>query len=195
MALVVIREDGTGRPDANCYADSADCDIYHEGHLYADAWNSAAPDAKDKAVVMAARLIDAEFRFNGWRAVEGQALQWPRQRCPDPDSRAGTWVVGFGCGGNYIATNVVPKGVTDANCELARLLLVSDRTDYSLGQGLHSSTVASSTRATDGSGGSDSTATVYDKADKPGILSPTVVAMLSKFGSASGAGAVRLVRS
>jgi hypothetical protein len=194
MALVVIREDGTGRSDANCYADSADSDIYHEGHLYADAWNSAAPDAKDKAVVMAARLIDAEFRFNGWRAVEGQALQWPRLRCPDPDSMSGTGVLGFGCGGNYVASNVVPKGVTDANCELARLLLVSDRTDYSLGQGLHSQVTSSSTRNTDGSGGSDSTSFVYDKTDKPPTLSRVVVAMLARFGGASASGVVRLSR-
>ena len=42
MALTLIKEDGSGMADANCYADVADGDAYHEGHLYASAWTDAA---------------------------------------------------------------------------------------------------------------------------------------------------------
>ena len=42
MALTLIKEDGTGKSDANAYADAADGDAYHEGHLYASAWTGAS---------------------------------------------------------------------------------------------------------------------------------------------------------
>ena len=35
MALVLVKEDGTGKSNANSYADVADGDAYFEGHLYA----------------------------------------------------------------------------------------------------------------------------------------------------------------
>ena len=41
MALTLVKEDGTGRADANSYADVADGDAYFEGHLYASAWTAA----------------------------------------------------------------------------------------------------------------------------------------------------------
>ena len=37
MALTLVKEDGTGKADANSYADVADGDSYHDGHLYASA--------------------------------------------------------------------------------------------------------------------------------------------------------------
>ena len=33
MALVLVREDGTGKADANSYATRAEGDAYHEGHV------------------------------------------------------------------------------------------------------------------------------------------------------------------
>ena len=68
MALTLIKEDGTGRSDANSYADVADGDSYHDGHLYASAWTGATADKKAAALVMATRLIDSQFQFNGSRA-------------------------------------------------------------------------------------------------------------------------------
>jgi hypothetical protein len=35
MALVLLKEDGSGLAGANTYAVVADGDAYHEGHLYA----------------------------------------------------------------------------------------------------------------------------------------------------------------
>ena len=75
MALTLIKEDGTGKADANSYASVADAEAYHEGHLYATAWTGATAEQKAAALVMATRLIDAQFQFNGVRTNEGQALQ------------------------------------------------------------------------------------------------------------------------
>src|SRR3954454_4595815 len=85
MALTLIKEDGTGKVDANSYADAADGDAYFDGHFYAGVWLAATSNDKEICLVMATRLIDSQFQFNGWRAHDGQALQWPRERCPDPD--------------------------------------------------------------------------------------------------------------
>jgi hypothetical protein len=86
MALTLIKEDGTGKVDANSYADVADGNAYHDGHLYATAWTGASDDQKAVALVMASRLIDAEFQFNGTRTNAVQGMQWPRAKCPEPDA-------------------------------------------------------------------------------------------------------------
>jgi len=65
MTLTLIKEDGTGLADANSYASVADGDAYHAGHLYATAWTAATDVQKAVALVMASRLIDAEWQFNG----------------------------------------------------------------------------------------------------------------------------------
>jgi hypothetical protein len=76
MALTLIKEDGTGLANANAYASAADGDAYHAGHLYATAWTGATGDQKAAALVMATRLIDGQYQFNGLRSQSGQALQW-----------------------------------------------------------------------------------------------------------------------
>src|SRR5690349_12109690 len=124
MALTVIKEDGTGKVDANAYADAADGDAYHDGHLYAAAWTAASAGDKDKALVFATRLIDSQFQFGGTRLKETQALQWPREDCENPDAH------------EPVASNVVPKAVVDATCEMARELLIADRTASPPGEGL-----------------------------------------------------------
>lgn len=71
MAINLIIEDGSGKADANSYASVADGDAYHAGHLYATAWTAATADQKAIALVMATRLIDAEYQFRGVKSVEG----------------------------------------------------------------------------------------------------------------------------
>jgi len=159
MALVLIKEDGTGKPDANAYADVADGDGYFEGHLYAAAWTAATTLQKTAALVMATRVIDAEYQFNGARAVEGQALQWPRENCPDPDGAAAT----------VLPNNNVPKVVIDANCEMARELLIVDRTAAPPGEGIHERQEVDLSR------------TIYSKSDKRLVITRLVQAMLAKY--------------
>ncbi|HEY9175031.1 MAG TPA: DnaT-like ssDNA-binding protein [Verrucomicrobiae bacterium] len=171
MALTLIQENGTGKVDANSYATVADGDAYHEGHLYASAWTAATTANKEKALVFATRLIDAEFRFKGVKASSAQALQWPRAECRDPD------------GADDLASDAVPSAVVNATCELARELLVKDRTAAPAGEGLKYLNVGS-------------TQTGYDKTDTPPVISRVAQAMLAKLGSLLKAksGAVNLVR-
>ena len=85
MALTLVKKDGLGLADANAYADVADCDAYHEGHLYATAWTAASASNKAASLVMATRLIDAGSQFAGVKANATQSLQWPHEDCPDLD--------------------------------------------------------------------------------------------------------------
>jgi hypothetical protein len=190
MALVVIKEDGTGRTDANSYATMEDGDAYFEGHAYpTPGWFLF--DKKLQTLVMATRLIDAFMQFNGFKAHKDQALQWPRERCPDPDQNGiGFRVLSGGLvfGIAYIEPNVVPKAIQDATCELARELGLIDRTAANPGEGLSS--------VTTGAGASFSS-TWYDKTDTRHVLSKVTMAMLSKYGTPIGknGGAVKLTRS
>ena len=177
MALTLTKEDGTGKADANSYADVTDGDAYHEGHLYATAWTGATADNKAASLVMASRLIDAEFQSNGVKASDAQALQWPRADCRDPDA------VATSGGSGVVTSNVVPNGVVDATCELARELLLLDRTTAPPGEGLLSDWTSTAGKK-------------YSKTDVRPILTRLVQSLLAKYGAPmrQGGGMVKLVR-
>jgi hypothetical protein len=174
MSLTLIKEDGTGRSDANAYANAADGDAYHDGHLYATAWTGATAAKKEAALVMATLLIDSQFQFDGGKLNEAQALQWPRENCHDPDAD----------GGDTLASNAVPRLVIQATCEMARELIVADRTASPAGEGIKYQNVGT-------------TQTGYDKSDTRPVISRVAQAMLSKYGTLLNrkGGVVRLVRS
>ena len=183
MPLTLIKEDGTGKADANVYANVADGDAYYAGHLYASAWTAASADNKAVALVMASRLIDAEYQFGGVKSVDSQALQWPRYRCPDPDRDATLGVGLLLTSENWVPENLVPKPVVQAACELARELLIADRTAAPAGEGLKYYNDAGKQ-------------TGYDKTDTRPVIPKLVQAMLAKYGSLISAkcGAVKLIR-
>lgn len=198
MALVLVKEDGTGRPDANSYADVSDADAYHDGHLYATAWTGATADRKAAGLVMATRLIDSQFQFNGGRTSAAQALQWPRTECVDPDKGLLVVSVLLPILSNYVDYNLVPPAVVRATCEMARELLVADRTAPPPGEGVDTVTDAHATHAASGTGSdSTSSSTKYSKSDTRQIISPVAQAMLAKFGALVGgrSGMVRLRRT
>ena len=184
MALVIVKEDGTGRVDANSYASWADGDAYFAGHAYPTPWvfqitqYAASPEP---ALVMATRLIDAYCRFDGFKKSVAQALQWPRQAVVDREADFGVAGVGlvrqaWPVGPVYLSADVVPACVVQATCEMARELLAVDRTGAPLGEGLKSSSVSGSTF-------------VFDKNDRRPVLTSTVIALLSRVlkGSPTGA--------
>jgi hypothetical protein len=181
MALTLTKEDGTGKVDANCYADVADCNAYHDGHVYAGAWTSCPSEPKEQSLVMATRLIDAYYQFGGRKATAVQALQWPRVGCVDRDSGAGVFMLGArpAC----FPSDAVPAVVVAATCELARELIVADRTANPLGEGLRSNRLGDST-------------VVFDKRDRPPVISHVAQALLGKVGTylGRGSGAVPLTR-
>jgi hypothetical protein len=178
MALTLIKEDGTGKVDANSYADVADGDAYFDGHLYATQWTSATQANKEKALVFATRLIDAERQFKGVKTTDAQALQWPRSDCPDPDAAAESGSAAV------LASDQVPPAVVKATCELAKELLIQDRTTAPPGEGL----IAQWT---------DTSGTKYSKSDKRPVLSYLVQSLLAKYGVSvrRGGSMTRLVRA
>lgn len=198
MALTLNKEDGTGMADANSYADVPDGDMYHDAHLYASAWTAASEQRKEAALMMATRLIDSQFQFNGTRTSASQALQWPRAECRDPDRGLLTLSALLPVLSSFVPYDSVPKAVVEATCEMARELLIADRTASPPGEGIDTVTAAHATHAATGSA-SDSTSstTKYSKADTRPIISQVARAMLSKYGAlvSGGSGAVRLVRA
>ena len=184
MALTLIKEDGSGKADANSYANVADGDLYHAGHLYATAWTGATGDQKAVALVMASRLIDAEFQFGGVKTMDSQALLWPRFRCPDPDRDPMVRVGRLTIWENWMPEDMVPPNVVAATCELARELLIADRTAAPPGEGL---------KYYNDSGKQ----TGYDKTDTRPVIPPLVQALLARYGTLikGKSGAVRLVRT
>ena len=193
MALTLIKEDGTGKTDANSYANVADGDSYFEGHVYPAAWTGATADKKAAALVMATRLIDSQFQFCGCRAHSEQALQWPRTECPDPDRGGVVWGVRTP---ECVEPDVVPAAVVAATCEMARELLIADRTGAPAGEGI-AATQSSTATHTGTSGSSSQFSTTYDKSDTRPVISRVVQAMLVKYGALVSAksGAVALVRT
>ena len=188
MALTLIKEDGTGKVDANSYASAADGDAYHDGHLYASAWTAATTPNKEKALVMATRLIDGESQFNGFKLSDAQALQWPRDRCPDPDRSGNSIVPGILSGsfglGTYVPSDIVPRAIISATCEMARELLITDRTAAPPGEGVTLMRAA------------DQSETIYNKRDKRPVISMVAQSLLCKYGALlKKAGSVRLVRA
>jgi hypothetical protein len=113
---------------SNSYANAADGDAYHEGHLYTTSWTGASTANKEKALVMASRVIDSLFRFNGYKRMFTQALQWPRRECRDPVPQSGIVPGLLLIRGPCLDETKVPAVVVAAACEMARELLQGDRT-------------------------------------------------------------------
>jgi hypothetical protein len=169
MSLTLIKETGAGLVDANSYADVADGNAYHDGHLYATAWTGASDDQKAVALVMASRLVDAEYQFNGTRTNAVQGLQWPRARCPEPDAIHVPLQVLLPIPSDFVRFDSVPKAVVQAACEMARELLIADRTAAPAGEGLKYYNNAG-------------VQTGYDKTDRRPVLSRVAMVMLAKYG-------------
>ena len=185
MPLTLIKETGAGLSNANSYASAADGDAYHDGHLYAAAWTAAVTGSKEKALVMATRLIDGLFQFDGFKRLSAQALQWPRRECRDPDIEIGVIPGLLLVRGPFLDETKVPALVVNATCELARALLVEDRSDDPDGEGLSSISVVGSLRLD------------FNANDRQPVIPLIVQTWLGKFGEyiAHSKGMARLVRT
>jgi len=137
MPLVLVKETGAGLANANAYANAADGDSFHLGHLYATDWTGASTATKEAALVMATRVIDSLYAFKGYRANDGQALQWPRVYARDPDRLESPIPVRLLVAGDFFDELSIPKLLSDATCETARALIIADRTGDPDGEGLN----------------------------------------------------------
>lgn len=184
MSLTLIKEDGSGKVDANAYADVAEGDAFHEAHLYAADWTGASTPTKTAALVFATRLIDAYYQFRGFKAHDTQALQWPREFARDDDALS-TQVFPSAPGDEYFANDAVPKVLRDATIETARALIKANRTEDPDGEGLATLALTGVLSLT------------FDKKDRLPVIPHVAQAMLSKLGEylQRRTGTVRLVRT
>jgi hypothetical protein len=103
--------------------------------------------------------------------------------CPEPDNVHVPISVLLPIPYDYVQYDTVPKAVVQATCEMARELLIADRTVAPPGEGLTYQNISGNQ-------------TGYDKTDKRPVLSQLAQVMLAKYGSQISAksGAVRLMR-
>jgi hypothetical protein len=113
MACVIVATSGS--VTANSYATIAEADLYFETHPYSSVWDDASDDEKCRALVTATRLLDTWYEWNGIVSSSTQALLWPRQDA-------------YGPNGYLHLSNEIPERIVQATAELAKALLVSDRT-------------------------------------------------------------------
>lgn len=190
MAWTFKVEDGTGLADSNSYASVAEGDDYHASRLRSTDWTNASNSDKQKALAQASRVIDAEVRFRGYKANYAQAMQWPRILARDSNLYGA--VVAANTAGDvfseYFNATTIPKELREATCELARLLLASDRTDPALtdGDGIKRLDIYQGIEIE------------FNPADRKAPIPSTVAAMLSMLGTITRGGTVgtpKLVRA
>jgi hypothetical protein len=113
MACTIVAT--AGSTSANSYITIADADTFFESHLYADDWNDADTTQKCQALQMATRLLDQWFEWAGSVTDGDQALLWPRSAVIGPD-------------GYLEANDTIPVRIEQGTAELARNLIIKDRT-------------------------------------------------------------------
>ena len=187
MPITIIVEDGTGLETANSYVSLADANEFFDGHPQSAGWTGlASDDLRNRYLVTAARVIDSCFEFNGYKVNQSQALQWPRQGAEDRNSgntaqRSSRTTLQDG----YFPADVVPQGVKDAQCEMARFLIASNRMDDAPGTGIREFELTGSIRV------------AFEKGQLQNIVPDFVVNMLRNFGSfvSNKSGTVKLTRA
>ena len=115
MTVTFEVETGSGSPTANSYASVLNGDDYHEKHLYSTIWTAAETGEKEESLMMATRLLDDYFAWEGTKTSDTQALDFPRFNVFDKD-------------GFLFQSGTLPSALLDATCEFARSLLAADRT-------------------------------------------------------------------
>lgn len=104
-----------GSASANSYCSVDDADAYHGDRLHVTDWTGASTDTKQRALIMATRLLDDMFDWASLRTDEIQALEWPRSGLIAANRR------------EQIEDDEIPNELRDATAELARQLIAEDR--------------------------------------------------------------------
>lgn len=114
MALIV--EDGTGMEDSQAYISVADTQSYFELYGVPEAWADADITQQEVALRNATRWLDNAVRWPSTPLNADQALAWPREPF-------------FDTAGNYVEG--IPRGIREANAELAGMQLEGSLFSYS----------------------------------------------------------------
>lgn len=113
MAVTIVAD--VGAANANSYVTLARAEEIADERLHTSVWDGADEDTKNRSLVWAAKLIDRTIKWNGSRASETQALEWPRTGLK--------W-----SGGKDVPSDAVPNVIQEMQFELAMLLISTDRT-------------------------------------------------------------------
>lgn len=114
--MALVTETGAGLPNSNSYISITDADAYFadRGNAVWDAFDNS--DNKTPALIKATDFMLQMYRirWQGYRFLTTQALDWPRAYVPTPDQ------IGYGFGyALYYSTNVIPNEIKTACAELA----------------------------------------------------------------------------
>jgi len=146
-----------GGVNSNSYVTEAEGDAYHESRLFSTDWSGSTTLLKEAALVWASRILDYTFEWAGDKFTIEQAMRWPRFAVLDRD-------------GQLFDSNEIPVELKDAVSELARLLIVTDRTGESGTEGLSKLKV-------------DVIELTFDKLDRIDTIPDEVYQMISHLGS------------
>lgn len=104
--------------NANSYCTLVEANAYYDARIAHAAWGAAGTtdDMKNKALLMACRLLDALYEWNGFPTTTDQALQWPRNAVMDLHE----W--------EEIDVDTIPTRLKEIQAEFAGHLLTDDRT-------------------------------------------------------------------
>lgn len=120
MAITITATAGSA--SANSFVTEAEVIAYMAARLNASTWDTVTgvdcTETEKAALVEATREL-SNRNWKGLRVDDTQALSFPRQYCPNPDSSIGDWY----------ATTVIPQRIKDACCELAFQFVKAGTTD------------------------------------------------------------------
>jgi len=169
VAVTVIVEDGSVVANANSYVTIATVTEWALTNPHDSTWAALTDAQKNGYAVMACRVLNEQMAWDGWQTDADQSLDLPRSGMTDKN-------------GNAIDSDEIPTAVQNAQCELARLLAIGDRT-------------ADNDMAGFKEIGVGSIKLVADKSDRPAVMADAVWNMISPFGSkAISKGISRVIR-
>ena len=102
-----------GGANANSYVTVEEADSYFLERLHSGAWVTST--VKEAALITASRLLDWELVFSGSKALDAQAMQFPRSDLVLND-------------GTEVLSTIIPREIKFATFELALFSLSADRT-------------------------------------------------------------------
>jgi hypothetical protein len=112
--MTLIVEDGTGKDNAESYISVVDADTYHSNRGNTD-WAALTTAEKERLLRIATDYMVAVYRlrWDGYRYVNTQALDWPRIYVPIRD------ICSVNAYPEYVDFDVVPNQVKNACADLA----------------------------------------------------------------------------
>ena len=117
MAFVFTVETGTGTVSAaNSYVSVADADDILATNIHVTtAWTALTDSNKEKLLASATAYLDTRTKWKGTKTVSTSPLRWPRTGVCDRDEIS-------------IDKNTIPHQLKVATAEMARYMMVEDRT-------------------------------------------------------------------